>query len=991
MKKIYQLCLAAALIGGGNLAAQAIDRPTTPAGMPVDGQQYVLVNACSPTGYMSRTSWDGALYFLGATDSKYADYAFTAQQNAEDNTWSFYYVVGTKEDGVTDSLNYLAIPNGTGNLNAKNPELTKWTISKGSINGFYNITAGEGNTEATVGLKLHLNAGAQYFVISEEVNGGSWYPDYAGGTIPASNDHGFEVDENGRAIMADSTSENWAFILVNDVPEHMAKYATYNTINSFEETYLATPDYETGFQATLTAVTAVYNAMSDNWRTDSTTIAALINNKVALYEAIEKAKAIENADETLTAAIATAQEAFTSKTDATEVAAATETLNTAVNNFNLSAGDMTSRGTNMSFEDLSAQNGQTTAGLANPPIGWTMTIEGDTVTTVTEVQQHGINNWCGVNEDCTGSPKDGNQGFGIWTNAVPEFELSQTVTNLDNGTYVVSAGLMVGANNYGSRRTTQRIFGNFNSTYFASEGEYDQTLLAENEVKTYQNLEEPVTDTELQPVQVRAYVYDGTLTFGVRTNGDYKAALRTSANGNGGDGWFKVDNFHLQYEGYVGADAAAVANHFIEKSTELVNNEIMQVSLSDEVKQILKNTTEVNSESNAEDINQIIISLSSKMTAMQSSIKAYEKLQAALEEGYTQYENYQYNTGSDEYLELLQDAQGSYDAATIDETEIDNIIDSLNAKLDELKKAGIAVDTYLDIIKNPSFEDLSAQNDAESTGSANPPAGWDLTLNGVKCTSTADYSSAGASIGWCAINSGDAINEVDANGTAWTTQYTDGTHLWGIWAATMPEVELSQTFTGIPNGTYTLSCDMVVQHDWAGVNLTTQRIFANNFIQMYGAEDAYAEKLNDTEDMAAARLYDETNPDADLKHLNYAGYDNSTSYGSTSCPYPMSLTFGVSDGNLTIGFRTNNIDTTGAAKPHDGAGWFKLDNFKLYYKSEDVPTSMKHLSTDGQQKELVGQQFYSVGGARLAQPQKGITIVKNLMSDGSVKVTKILK
>lgn len=990
MKKIYQLCLAAALLGGGSTAVQAIDRPTTPAGMPVDGQQYVLVNAYSPTGYMSRTSWDGALYFLGETDSHYADYAFTVQKN-EDDTWSFYYVVGTKEDGVTDSLNYLAIPNGTGNLNAKNPELTKWTISEGTVSGFYSITAGEGNTEATVSLKLHLNAGAQYFVISEEVNGGGWYPDYAGGTIEAENDYGYEVDENGRALMADHTSENWGFILVSDVPEHMAKYATYNAINSFEETYLATPDYETGFQATLTAVTEVYNAMGDNWRTDSATIAALINNKVALYEAIESAKTVENADETLTAAIETAQEAFNSKTDAEELAAATEALNTAVNNFKLSAGDMTSRGTNMSFEDLSAQNGQTTTGLAAPPTGWTMIIEGDTVTTATEVQQHGIYNWCGVNADCTGSAKDGEQGFGIWTSAVPEFQLSQTVKDLENGTYVVSAALMVGANNNGSRRTTQRIFGNYNSTYFASEAEYDQMLIDENEVVAYQGLDEPVTDTEMQLVEARAYVYDGTLTFGVRTNGDYAAALRTSANGSGGDGWFKVDNFRIQYEGYVGADAAAVANHFIETCNTLVNNKAMQASLSDEVKAILENTTEVTAESNADEINQIIVSLSSKMSAMESSIEAYEKLQAALEDAYVQYETYLYNTGSDEYMTLIEDAQMAYDDATVNETEIDEIIAKLDEKLSELKKAGIAVDTYLDIIENASFEDLSAQGGINSTGSANPPAGWNLTLNGVKCETAADYSTAGASMNWCAINSGDDINETDASGNAWTTQYTDGTHLWGIWAANMPEVELSQTFTGIPNGTYTLSCDMVVQHDWAGANITTQRIFANNFIQMYGAEDAYAEKLNDTEDMAAARLYDEENPDADLKHLNYAGYDNSTSYGSTSCPYPMSLTFGVSNGNLTIGFRTNNIDTTGTAQPHQGAGWFKLDNFKLYYASEDIPTGMKSLSTDGQQLQLIGQQYYSVGGARLAQPQKGITIVKNLMSDGSVKVTKVLK
>lgn len=33
------------------------------------GEKYVLFNKATPNGYMSRTSWDGALYNLGASDS----------------------------------------------------------------------------------------------------------------------------------------------------------------------------------------------------------------------------------------------------------------------------------------------------------------------------------------------------------------------------------------------------------------------------------------------------------------------------------------------------------------------------------------------------------------------------------------------------------------------------------------------------------------------------------------------------------------------------------------------------------------------------------------------------------------------------------------------------------------------------------------------------------------------------------------------------------
>lgn len=992
MSKHYNFLLAAALLAG-SMTAEAIERPTTPAGAPEDGGKYVLVNAYSPTGYMSRTSWDGALYFLGETDSNYADYAFTAQKN-EDGTWSFYYVVGKAADGETDSLSYLGIiTSGTCNLNAKSPTPVKWTVEEGSMSGFYSIIAGEGNLDGTVGYKLHLNADGQYFVISEELDGGSWYPDYAGGSIEADNDYGYEVDSNGRALLADHTSENWGFIAVDDVPEHMAKYGSYNLINTLENDYLAIEGYETGFQATLTAVTAIYENAEFDWEIDPATIEAMVNGKIDLYEAIESAKAIENPDAALSNAISNATTSFQTVTSATEVEGILNSLNTAVEAFKQGNGDMTGLGINMSFEDLTAQGGSQTTGIAAaPPVGWTVTIEGDTVTTADEVKAHGIANWFGVNNDCEGDGLDGEVCFGIWTSGVPEFQIAQTVTGLENGTYVVSAGLMVGANTSGSRRTTQRIFGNFNSTYFATEGEYDASLLDQGEVMAFMGLAEPVTDRQLQLVEARAYVYDGTLTFGLRTDGNYKAALRESSNSAGGDGWFKVDNFRLQYEGYVGEDAAAVANHFIT-AYENLKDEPMQATLSEEVNAILDSYSVMNAETPVDDINNAIVTLSSKMDEVQSSIDAYVKLNEAIENGYNNADAYQYYKGIDDYTALIEEALEGYEEGSYDEAQIDEIIANMAAKLEEVKKSGIAVGEYLDIITNASFEDMSAQNNTESDGSANPPAGWDLYLNGTKCETSADYSAAGATFGWCAINKGDGITETDQNGTEWTTQYTDGTHLWGIWAANVPDVQLSQTFEGIPNGTFTLSCDMVVQYNWGGHCVTTQRIFANDYVQMYGAEETYAAHLNFTDDMEAAYALDNANPDADLKHLNYAGWLNESSYGATSCPHAMSLTFGVDDGNLTIGFRTNNVDPfSGEAHPYDSAGWFKLDNFKLFYESSDVPTGMKsQTTTSGQQVQLLGQQYYSVGGARLSQPQKGVTIVKNVMSDGSVKVTKILK
>ncbi len=1014
MKKLYMFS-ALALALGMSMSAEAVERPKTPAGMPEDGGKYILVNAYSPTGYMSRTSWDGALYFLGKDDSNYANHEFTAKKN-DDGTWSFCIdvpVLEENEEGMMDTVgyepNYAAVPinrgnggMGDGNLNYL-AEPANWTIAEGDIDGFYHLIAGEGNFADIIGLKLHLNGGGQYFVISDPVNGVAFYPDYAGGAvvIPEEEWENYDpslldgsnrlLDENGRCVLADHTSENWAFIKVEDVPEHMGVYSAYSVIANYEKNYVAnaTEEYAAGFNATLTAVEAIYTGPEFNWDLDVVTIEEMVNAKVNFYKAIEEAKLIEDADDVLLGAIDNAMTLFASATAAADVENALTTLQTAVKAFKEGTGDLTSLGVNMSFEDLSAQGGSMTSGVAAPPYGWTVIVNGDTVRTAEEVTSHGIANWHGVNNDCSGTEKDGNYGFGLWTNGVPEYQISQTITGLENGTYVIKAALMVGANGSGSRRTTQRIFGNLNSTYFASEFEYDATLLDKSEIYAFQNNAEPTTDTEMLPIEVRAYVYDGTLTFGLRTNGNTAAAMVPA---NGGAGWFKIDNFRIQKVGYVGEDAAQVANYFIGTVGDL-SGDLLEVALIDKVDEVLAGMEEVDADTDPALISNIITTLPALIPQIQASIAAYTRLEEAIAVAYEQADEYYSYAGYLDYVAVIEEAEAGYDDGIYTAEQIEEVIKGFGTAFVDLQMSGSAVGAYMEIIQNPGFEDLSAQGNVGSGGPANAPAGWTLTLNGVECKTTADYAAAGASLAWCAINGGDPINDVDEQGTPWTTQYSEGEHLWGIWAQNVPEVELSQSFTGVPKGTYILSCDLVCPWDWAGDGVTTQRIFANDYVQMYSTEDNYVDALNVTEDMAAAMAYDAANPDADLKHMNYAGYVNTAAdgNGASRCPHPMSLKFGVDEsGVLKLGFRTNNIGVDGN-RPHDGSGWFKLDNFKLFYESDELPTSIGGVESSDKLLEVVGQKFYTIDGREVAQPQKGVNIIKNIMSDGSVKAVKVLK
>ena len=999
--KMKKCTLIAGLLLASASAMAEIQPPQLKTEVLTAGEKYVLFNKATPNGYMSRTSWDGALYNLGATDSHYADYQVEAVETSY-GTWMFKHddVVPSLVDG-SDSIvatNYMCVPSGTANVNMRDYE-AEWTVVGGDYEGYYKLIAGDYNNTNVIGLHMHLNKGQQYWVISYP--GSGWHPD-------------FEIlyDEIGNPVydltdtyvqMADSTSLNWAFVKAENVAAYSSFASAYELINNFETSYLGTEGYEAGFQITATEVERMYNEVT----LDDSVIAvikSLIDAKVALYNEIDVAvyTAEESGDEVLLAAIATAMEVFNVKIDVASLAAAKLAIIDAVATHNQGMGDYTSLGTNMSFEDLSAQGGGTTTGVAAPPVGWTLVLGGDTVTTATEIKNHGVANWCGVNADCTGEAKDGQYGFGIWTAGFPTVELSQTIDGIENGTYIVSAALMVGANGSGSRRTTQRLFGNLNSTYFGYEYDYDLSLLDNSEVYDFAGLEEPVTDTELQAMQVRAYVYDGKLTFGLRTDGNVAAALRSSSNSAGGDGWFKVDNFRIEKVGYTADDALSVLAHYVNQMSQYIENQdLMSTAVYDLVESKVEELGNYDESNTQAEINAAILLAKDLLVAMDHSVKLYAQLGQALAEADENLSIYGDLPGAGEYSDIIMEVLDKYEYGEYADEEIPGVIAMLEEALETCKKSEILVGkdiTY--IIKNPSFEDMSTQPGGDSGGVADAPKGWNLLLNGDTCR-TASEITAHDVTGWCAINSGDAISVTLDDGTYVDRQPTDGDKLWGIWTESLPEVELSQTLTGLPMGTYTFTADVMVQNNWAGDNITTQRIFANGYVQMFSTAEAH--ELNLPEDAKAAAQRDIDFPEASVPFLTYADYTCFTDDRTTDLLHKMSVTFAVrEDGIARIGFRTNNVNTNGVAKDDvasgdtdeygenvRGQGWFKVDNFTLFYDSEEVPSAIKCIDVESGAKASACE-YYTLDGVRIAAPQKGITLVKSVMSDGQVKVNKVL-
>lgn len=965
MRKSYTRLITVAALCAAGLTANAQEGLVAPKGDALEsGKEYTMFNYYKPSSYLGRTTWDGALVNFSASADSYLK--FHAQQN-DGGTWSFYY---DSSDEVPVRY-YLHVPTGTANVNFKSTEKTDWSVI--ADGDYYRLKVDEGNNAEAIGYNIHMNFSCEYVVASYP--GESWYPDFYGGT-KKDEDGGEMFDEDDRNLMADSMSCNWLFVETENVPSYIVKANGYTLLRNFYNSYIADEsyaDYSIGFKSSYDAAQVIYNG--EFLEEDVETVKAMFDQKVSLYEQIEKADAIEDKDDVLTSAIENAVTMFKSTTDADALTSVQETLAEAVKNFELGNGDVTSLGKNMSFEDLSSQNGQTTVGIGAPPAGWHVYINSNEVTTAAEVKAAGIANWHGVNGDAAGEGKDGSYAFGLWTSSVPSYEISQTIEGLENGSYTITAGLMVGANGSGSRRTTQRVFGNLNSTYFATAEEYNEGQLEQSEVYAFQGLEEPVTDNELKLVTVNAYVYDGTLTFGMRTDGNIAAANRTSGNGAGGDGWFKLDNFHITYDGYNADDALSIVSFFNSKMGDLIDDSeiILPESVRAMADSLVKAATRLDADSDIEDINKSILALSSNISAIKDVADAYTRLSDAIDLAYERAEYAVLYAGIGEFTDsimFVEEHRDNADYLTVEE------IDAAIALLDVYYQRCLESDPIEEgsdltsYIVNNSFEDLSNQNNTTSTGVTNAPKGWTLTLNGNVC-STATEIAAVPVENWCAINEGDGIN-VEFEGETYTHQYTDGNYLWGIWTASMPVVELSQTLT-LPEGVYELTCDMMVQHDWAGNNITTQRLFGNSSVQMWARETDYADNL--PQDALDAKVLQEYNTVDDVTYYSYAGYDNDASLDYTNLLRPMKLTFVVgADKVAKIGMRT---DSNGATASHNGQGWFKVDNFHLTclklgaVDSPDLPDGIEAVEDAEASADGV---MYDLTGRKVSAPAKGIYI-----------------
>jgi hypothetical protein len=179
---------------------------------------------------------------------------------------------------------------------------------------------------------------------------------------------------------------------------------------------------------------------------------------------------------------------------------------------------------------------------------------------------------------------------------------------------------------------------------------------------------------------------------------------------------------------------------------------------------------------------------------------------------------------------------------------------------------------------NPDFEDLTG-----------------LTLDGAWRGDPHGWTRTGALVGksW----------GVNSDATNYHGQYV-------CWYNSTPmpaNFQVAQTVAALPPGEYILRCKLGVPNG----ALTTQRLFAGNHVQYYGAATDYAANLTAGESNT------------------FAGYAVDAGNGSGISLREMAVRFVLADTtDLLVGLRSSNKLKNGASAT-DNAGWFKLDHFRL--------------------------------------------------------------
>jgi hypothetical protein len=418
------------------------------------------------------------------------------------------------------------------------------------------------------------------------------------------------------------------------------------------------------------------------------------------------------------------------------------------------------------------------------------------------------------------------------------------------------------------------------------------------------------------------------------------------------DWWCIWDNFKLTYR----TPTPEIVKPELEKALKEVDTtQPMGKSMFAKADDAIKTANDAMSSSDGQAMFDALANLYKLVGETRSSVELFAKLNSAnekLEEAVF---------GSDspakaDAQNLVSEIKGGIDNHEYDDADVEGLMDKIDAMFTKLALPA-------------DMAQASDNNPKECTGA-------------IKSASFSDVDGyENSAEGW--INPGNLGNDADQKSVL-------AIEFW------QNAFDMYQTIKGLPKGTYMVTVDAWCRNG--------------------GNDENYAEWLED-EKATMAYLYavdgDSTVYSAPIANVlqgaqtEHPGIDGIEEFvvGDITYYTPNSLMGGRNYMDLTPGIYTNTVIakvgddgilTVGIKKAdYRGNSWVVADDFRLYYLGEN---STAEVSGDPSNATAIAAvmeapakvEFFTVGGARISKPGKGVAIMKQIMSDGSVKMRKVV-
>ncbi|MCM1107538.1 MAG: hypothetical protein NC388_00620 [Clostridium sp.] len=448
-------------------------------------------------------------------------------------------------------------------------------------------------------------------------------------------------------------------------------------------------------------------------------------------------------------------------------------------------------------------------------------------------------------------------------------------------------------------------------------------------------------------------VVDGTLTIGLRVEDPVIDA---------GNNWSAFDNFHLYYLGEQASDYAA--------TIEALMNQVMEINASGNVEEGTVLTEKASGQ--IVDANLLGAAALAADATVDQCVAAINALSEAI--AYAKESQRLTKQLLASYNEYFDRATAVVNPANMDYVDFLDLIYEI-FDTDGVFESNELVQEYLDRLA-PEFTQFAISG---GIGKATEETPHDITV--VLVNPDFFYNNGDSNYGWTNSPSVQAgVGEI-YNGGAF---------------------DVNQKIVGLVPGFYRLSADAFYR---LGSTENSTKFFYSDlytdatiegseesFPMLYGASHHVALK-NIAEGASETKKYDDdvnigawANPAAEQTPELYV--PNSR----TGCTYYFESGVYTSSVNFEVTEEMGDTITIGIKKISDRVNteWTPFDNFKLAYIGENAPTAIENVAVGGAKAEVVEQKFYTIDGMELARPVKGINIVKSVLGDGTVKVTKVM-